>query len=84
MTNMTGPEVVMLYYMMVRIGQDVMEEWMFFYPPPLCTTKFHVSKRSNWKKKNNLALQMKSKQAFNYTPHGMFFNFHTVVPSDHS
>ena len=48
---MTGPEVVMLYYMMVRIGQDVMEECMFFYPPPLCSTKFHVSKRSNWKKK---------------------------------
>ena len=36
------------------------------------------------KKKNNLALQMKSKQAFNYTLHGMFFNLHTVVPSDHS
>ena len=39
---MTGPEVVMLYYVMVRIGQDVVEECMFFYPPPLCSTKFLV------------------------------------------
>ena len=43
-----------------------------------------VEKSMLAKEKNDLALQMKSKQAFNYTPHGMFFNLHTVVPSDHS